>query len=387
MLFRSDGGHRIRAIRDYKRGKFKVDNRKFIQESEGYREIFLNIDVPIDIKICSSQEAIRIFKDLNETTHVNFIESIMCDDQSEICKYIRSTTTYYPEYSNEAHDLFERITKPVGEVKSKWFEIAPNHRRKWDEYVAIAIIKAAGGGNVNAGQKQIEDIISQEYKGNNILTSSVKNTVARYLDDVYMCQKHALGYKKLNTDRYAAFQLVWFEIFNKNNSFKIEDHEKFMSHFDGAYSIYTGNIDKTYNEKIIEFDGEHQLVKEFIRKNITNFSNSGVQKYCANILLEEMGDLSNCGVIFREEKRSMRTKERNELLSAQGYKCAIDGLPLSLEESVLGHDTPWAKGGKISDGAVIRKTHNVDMGSLTIDEYRKVLDMRKSNKNYTSKSE
>ena len=89
-----DGGHRIRAIRDYKRGKFKVDNRKFIQESEGYREIFLNIDVPIDIKICSSQEAIRIFKDLNETTHVNFIESIMCDDQSEICKYIRSTTTY-----------------------------------------------------------------------------------------------------------------------------------------------------------------------------------------------------------------------------------------------------------------------------------------------------
>ena len=145
-----------------------------------------------------------------------------------------------------------------------------------------------------------------------------------------------------------------------------------------AYSLLTGNVDTTYNNKTIKYDGETYLIKEFVRKNITNFANSGVQKKCAQLLLDEMGE--DIGVIFRDAKRSLTTSEREQKLAIQGYKCAIDGEPLRLEDSVWGHDTAWAQGGELMDGAVIRKTHNRDMGTTTLDEYRMILKLRSEKK-------
>jgi hypothetical protein len=91
-----------------------------------------------------------------------------------------------------------------------------------------------------------------------------------------------------------------------------------------------------------------------------------------------MGKPEDYGVIFRDAKRSLTTAEREQKLAIQGYKCAIDGEKLALEDSVWGHDTAWAQGGQLEDGAVIRKSHNRDMGTTTLDEYRSILEMRKS---------
>ena len=90
-----------------------------------------------------------------------------------------------------------------------------------------------------------------------------------------------------------------------------------------------------------------------------------------------MGKPEDYGVIYRDAKRSLTTSEREQKLAIQGYKCAIDGEKLALEDSVWGHDTAWAQGGELMDGAVIRKTHNRDMGTTTLDEYRMILNMRK----------
>jgi hypothetical protein len=366
-----DGGHRIRALIKFYQNKFPVNKKKFKE-----LDIDLNdFHVALDITTCTSQEAIEKFRNLNQTTPVNPMEMLMCDDQSQICRAVRSLTRYYQEYKNEPHELFEAVFDKHGVEKSKFFDMAPNHRRKWDEYVFLALIKSHGGGNVGAGIPKFYDAVDQEYNGSNIATKTALKNVERFLDDILGVAYQRKPYK-LNTDVFAALQLVWFALYEKNKNFKIDDYTKFYESFLTGYSLLTGNADTTYNNKTIKYGGEIYLIKEFVRKNITNFSDGDVQKECAKYLLEEMGD--DCGVIFRDSKRSLTTSEREQKLAIQGFKCAIDGQPLKLEDSVWGHDTAWAQGGELMDGAVIRRTHNRDMGTTTLDEYRMILEMRKS---------
>jgi len=365
-----DGGHRIRALVKFYQNKFAVNKKKF-------KDLNISLEdfqVALDITTCTSQEAIEKFRNLNQTTPVNPMEMLMCDDQSEICRAVRSLTRYYSEYKNDAHELFETAFDKHGVEKSKFFDMAPNHRRKWDEYVFLAVIKSHGGGNVGAGVPTFYDAVDQEYKGNNIATKTVLKNVERFLDDILGVAYERKPYK-LNTDVFAALQLVWFALYEKNRNFKIDDYKKFYESFLTGYSLLTGNADTTYNNKTIKYDGEIHLIKEFVRKNITNFSSGDLQKECAKLILEKMGD--DYGVIFRDSKRSLTTSEREQKLAIQGFKCAIDGEPLRLEDSVWGHDTAWAQGGELMDGAVIRKTHNRDMGTTTLDEYRMILEMRK----------
>jgi len=371
-----DGGHRIRALVKFYQNKFAVNKKKFKELNVDLN----NFDVALDITTCTSQEAIEKFRNLNQTTPVNPMEMLMCDDQSEICRAVRSLTRYYAEYKNEAHELFETAFDKHGVEKSKFFDMAPNHRRKWDEYVFLALIKSHGGGNVSAGIPTFYDAVDQEYKGNNIVTKTVLKNVERFLDDAAGFAYERKPYK-LNTDIFAAFQLVWFALYEKNKNFKIDDFNRFYEGFMSCYSLLTGNVDTTYNNKTIKYGGETHMIKEFVRKNITNFSNGDLQKEVAKLFYIELGDDPEAyGVIFRDTKRSLTTSEREEKLALQGFKCAIDGEPLRLEDSVWGHDTAWAQGGELMDGAVIRKTHNRDMGTTTLDEYRLILEMRKSKK-------
>ncbi len=371
-----DGGHRIRALVKFYQNKFAVGKKKFKE---------LNIDlnnfqIALDVTTCTSQEAIEKFRNLNQTTPVNPIEMLMCDDQSEVCRAVRSQTRYYAEYQNEPHELFETTIDKHGVEKSKFFDMAPNHRRKWDEYVFLALVKMHGGGNVDAGISKFYESVEQEYKGNNIATKTVLKNIERFLDDVAGFAYERKPYK-LNTDIFAALQLVWFALYEKNKNFKIDDFNKFYEGFMACYSLLTGNVDTTYNNKTIKYDGETHLIKEFVRKNMTNFANGDIQKEVAKLFFVELGDDPEAyGVIFRDAKRSLTTSEREEKLALQGYKCAIDGEPLRLEDSVWGHDTAWAHGGELMDGAVIRKTHNRDMGTTTLEEYRLILEMRKSKK-------
>ena len=369
-----DGGHRVRALVKFYTNKFSVNKKKF----KDYGIDLNDYHVALDVTTCTSQEAVEKFRNLNQTTPVNFMEMLMCDDQSEICRHVRSFTRAYSEYDNEPHTLFETVFDKNGTEKAKWFDMAPNHRRKWDEYAFLVILKAIGGGNISAGQAQIEDLIKQEYEGNNTVSKKVLTVVDRFFTNVYNVQ--SLRYKKLNTDIFAALQLTWFELYHLNREFKIDDYDAFHESFMAAYSLLTGTADTSYNTETISYDGEKHFLKEFMRKNITNFANSDVQKICAKRILEEMGKPEDYGVIFRDAKRSLTTTEREQKLAIQGYKCAIDGEKLALGDSVWGHDTAWAQGGQLEDGAVIRKSHNRDMGTTTLDEYRSILEMRKQKK-------
>lgn len=366
-----DGGHRIRAFVEAFTNKFKIGN-KFYRELED--QSFIESKIVLEIIVCTSNEATKIFRSRNKTTAVNFIEMIMCDDESVICREVRSLTKYYREYNNDVHPLFEAKRDSKGVLTPDCFDSDVNPRRRWDEYAFVAIIKAIGGGNVDAGQREIETLVANEYKGKNPVSKNVLKTVDRFFDDIAEF-KRVRG-KKLNGDIYSALQLVWFGLYERNPNFEITDSYLFKDKFMEAYSKLTGTSNKVYNNKMIDVgDADNPSlhpIKEYVRANIKNFSNCSLQRKCAEIFLEEMGD--DIGVMFRESKRSLNSREREEMLALQGYKCAIDGKPLKLEDSVWGHDTPWAKGGKLDEGAVIRKSHNRDMGMLTIAQYKFLLE-------------
>jgi hypothetical protein len=372
-----DGGHRIRAFAEFYTNKIKV-NGKYYTEFEDTS--FLSTQIAFEVITCTSEEATKIFRTRNKTTAVNFMEMIMCDDESAICREVRSRTKYYREYKNDVHPVFEAKRNAKGEWTPECFDSDVNPRRKWDEYVFIAILKAIGGGNVDAGQREIEALVHGEYDGKNPVTKNVLKTVDRFFNDVHDF-KYRRG-KKLNGDIFAAFQLVWFALYEQNRDFTFNDRFLFKERFMDAYSRLTGTGNSLYNDKTInvgtEDEPEYVFVKEFVRCNTKNFSNSVVQRQCAKIILDEMG--IDIGITFREAKRSLSTAQREEMLAIQGYKCAIDGEPLELADSVWGHDTAWAKGGELKDGAVIRKSHNRDMGTTTLVEYRMILDLRKNRK-------
>ena len=366
-----DGGHRVRSLRDFFKGKFAVNGKTFNQMDE---LDLTELSVQVCYCVCTSKEATEIFRAINTTTPVNFMEMVMSDDVSKVCKEIRTRTSYIKEYDNVPKPLFDIETDHRGNIKTKCFsEDMPNPRRKWDEYVAIAMIKAIGSGNVDAGQTEIEKLVEADQISKNAL-----NIVDRYLEDAYLFRKNRSnsGSTKFNSDTFAAFQLVWFGLFDRCKGFTISDYGKFTREFMRVYSLLTGSSNTQLDDETIVFKKEKYFLKEFFRKNQKNFSNSAVQVECFEQFMK-LTDVEKLGVINRTEKRSISSSEREEHLALQGYVCALDGLPLSLEDSVWGHDTPWAKGGRLEDGAVIRNSHNRNMGSMTLDEYRVVLQWRK----------
>ena len=358
-----DGGHRCRALAAFYQNKFAVRNQVF-------KSMDVNLDefmITIDSRICTCEEAAELFRAINTVTPVNFIEMVMCNEVSEICKLVRSRTKAYVEYGNDPLPIFETTIKNDGKnVACHWQDGLVNPRRKWDEYVFVAFLKAMGGGNVAAGERQIEP-----YSESGTITKAALSVADRFFEDLLKIRK-CRG-KVYNNDIFSALQLVWFGFYEKNKAFKINDYDAFTKSFMHAYSKLTGKSDRSLEDTIIQFNGAPVLIKEFVRKNTKKYANADAQKKCFELLYDLMGDT---GVIFRDENRSVNSNVREEMLALQGYVCAIDGLPLTLEDSVLGHDTPWAKGGSTVDGKVIRKTHNRDMGSVTIVEYRELLRLR-----------
>jgi hypothetical protein len=361
-----DGGHRIRALLAFYMGKLVVNGKKYLDMDDFDLS---SIIVPVDIRECDAHEATELFRKINTTTPVNFMEMVMSDEESEVCQFIRTQTMNVKEYGNDTHPLFDYKMNSRGDWEVGHFNTAPNPRRKWDEYVAIALIRALGGGLVDAGQPEIEKVAANHPP----LTEVGKKAVIKFLNDARDLRTSKFMSNKFNTDTFSAFLVYWFGIYGENRNFSVKD-KSFYKDFMVTYSKLTGMGNEVATETI-EYEGERYFLKEFVRKNIKNFSNSEVQQVVYGIFKQYAnGD----GILFRDSKRSLSSSESESLLAAQGFVCAIDGLPLELKDAVFAHDTAWSKGGKseLDNGAIIRANHNRDMGTTTLEEYRLLLQMR-----------
>ena len=371
-----DGGHRCRALKAYYTGKILVDGEKYIDSDLDLNQVKL----AVDLRVCTAKEASVLFKAINTTTPTNFMEMIMSDEESRVCEYIRRQTSYVREYGNEPHPVFEKNIKPDGKVVvPNWIDDQPNPRRRWDEFVAIAIIRSISKGLVDAGQTEIEKLVDNNVE----ISSAVKAQVAHFLDAMLGLRKFRKF--QLNDAVFSAFSVYYFGLVGKYGKFNITNEPDFYGTFMSTYTRLTGKQDRGLEKITLEYKDNVYFIKEFVRKYRRHSADSTAQK----IVFDLFTKYANCdrmGITVLDSTRSLSKVEREEALAAQGYVCAIDGLPLDLNDAVFGHDTPWSKGGRsdLDNGAMIRNEHNRDMGTVTLDEYRMILSMRNNNEQTTA---
>ena len=376
-----DGGNRIRAMRDFQAGRFAVNGKNYRQLSEEEKAALEETELSFSVYTCNDVQATEIFRRLNTVTPVNQIEMIMANDVSKTARAIRERVKSYKEYGyNDIHPIFEIQTKKDGSIKPAHWNTDINPRRKWDEYVGIAFVKTLGKGNVEAGLQAIEELVETDQPE---ISKETCKTVDNFLTDALETVKVMGSTKKLNADVFAAFQAVWFELYERNKVFSIVDYATFAEQFFMAHTELTGLEKNKYDTEVRHFTtgdrntlkSKTEIVKKFARTAIKNFANPAEQHEVAKLYLNDM-DIEDC-VMYRDERRTISKDQKFEMLAKQGFRCAIDGDPLSIDDAIFGHDTAWAHGGKIDGGAIIRKVHNVEMGTTTLDEYRMILKMRK----------
>jgi hypothetical protein len=362
-----DGGHRCRAISAYYNNKLGYNGEKFAESSIDLNDYV----VPFDIRVCDSNQACDLFRTINESTPVNRMEALMANEDSTAATIIRKLTTSYREYGdNKVHRLFARELKS-GVIKSEHFEMEPNHRRKWDEWAAIAFVYLHKAHTDKIGWEDVHSLIEED----RAISKETLKTINRFFDDAV--DFRANRGKKFNGDVWDAFFTIWFGFYNyKSKEFKINDRYAFAKEFVRVYSKLTGTADTSLDDVTIKVNKETHMIKEWFRKEVKNhFSDPFTRKLVFDTFTNYFSDRS---ITYRTEQRSLPTEKREEYLAKQGYVCAIDGLPLELSDSVWGHDTSWAEGGELSEGAVIRKEHNRKMGQTTLEEYRMILQLRKT---------
>ena len=375
-----DGGHRIRAIKDFNNNKFDVNGLRYIDLPDEVQQAFDDIAINITTYVVNNKQATEIFRRLNTVTPVNPIEMIMSNDTSQFAKEIRSRVSFYPEYVNTVHPLFDAAAKNDKAPKPLNWATDVNPRRKWDEYVAVIMIKVINGGNATAGL----DVVAEYVEEDAPISKSKSKLVDRFLDDPLKVRNSVS--RKFNTDTFSALQLVWFALLEKNKNFKIENFDAFAKEFFKAHTFLTGNAVNKFDTEVRKFkinatDKKERIVKEFARRAIKNFANKYNQQEVAALYLDLM-HIANV-VTFRDVVRSVSRDKKFEMLANQNFLCAIDGLPLEIDDAIFGHDTPWSKGGLSDDAVIIREEHNKDMGVMTISEYKAYLEFKTARESMT----
>lgn len=393
-----DGGHRIRAIQLFKDDKFKVFGYTYSEHLDnylnypgechpGFIHFLKEYKVLVEIYECSEKQAGELFKSRNKSTPVNDMEMIMSNETSYVARKIRSMVSRYKEYKNSIHNIFIEVKKNDGEEKPKYWSSEFNPRRKWDEYVAVIALKVIGRSNVSSKYSDIDEYVNQsslimeqgsyeEVEEHVKSVDSVFKSVEKFFDGFLEVIKHSKR-GTINGHFFGAYQAVYFRLLetceSSGNLLKIGDVKGFAKRFSQYHSKLAGNTQNQYDDDLrtFKFSGKYDSVKSFCRKNGIAFASPEKQNDTADVYIQEAG--LERFVTKLDKRRTVSKKTKREMLADQDGLCFIDGLPLELEDAIFGHDTPWSEGGRIEEGKIIRKSHNVNMGTMSIQDYKNYL--------------
>ena len=345
-----DGGHRSRALRDFEENKIVSQYGKINQIDDKEVNDFFDTQETVVIFRCTSKQATKIFRTINTVTHVNEMEKIMANEDSEVSDYIRRNTASYAEYKNQPHELFSvKIKRGTDNlvVPSNFSQQNINPRREWDELVAVVLVKClAGMKNVDAGYSVIETLVDEDEP----LSDSVKKKVKTTLSDALKVLKFAKksSYTKVS---FGVFQLVYFEIMGQGG--RIIDFDKFSRLLWAA----NAKLDRKYDDSSFSI----MSVKKA-------FAKGAEQSALAKEYIKEMGDLED--VVNFSPRTASLTQKYNEL-AEKGFVDA-DGNILEMKDAEWSHLIPHAEGG--TEATMERKSLNHI--NLTLEEQLLIKKLR-----------
>ena len=369
-----DGGHRKRSLWDYLNDGFEVNGKFFSELSDKEQEDFLNIE--LDFTIYDELDAASkgwIFRTVNMTTDVNFIERLNSYGDIPIANYIRETVRRIPQIENPSHDLFDHHTSNTDPEKYIFRYLSfDNDRLKQDHAFARIVYRYITSPEELLGgapDKEIQEMYENE-KITKDAISKVKNKIKLQLDFTRVMadyRKKKFSGKGLSQHDFKVLSYLYFYLVDTYKIFEIKDYEGFFKSF------------ATANSKLMNKDGEYAKivhkpsgysVQIMYKKYIAAPWDTKKLSMALSYLVGEMGDIEEF-LTVKDPVRDFTRLEKEARLAEQDFKCAVDGKPLDWKDAHAAHIKSHKKGGKTvySNLVMVRAKYNEEMGTMDFNDY------------------
>ena len=368
-----DGGHRKRAILAYLNNEFAVNGKLFRQLDKEEQEQFLDLKLSFCYyEYLENAAKGRIFRTLNTTTDVNFIE--MCNSYGDIAiaNLIRQTSRLVPQINNSFHELFGFTIGSKDTPNYKYLNF-DNDRLRIDHMVArICYRYYTSGGELLGGSS--DDDIESMYMDTSIdidQTERLKTKLDTHFDFLrLMADYRKIKYGKgLSQHDFKVLSYLYFYILDNYGSVNLKDPQKFYEKFAAANGKL---LNKTGEYKDIPHTVSGYTVPVMYSKYIGAPGHTGMIKMALQYLIKELGDIESF-LDIRHTKRSFNTMEKETKLAEQKFVCAVDRQELNMSDAHAAHIIAHSNGGQTvySNLVMVRAIYNQEMGTMNFDDYMK----------------
>lgn len=383
-----DGGNRKRAIIGFYSNNFPLhksslfgaayfrDLPKDVQKN--FRDYTLRF---IQYGELNDEEIGRMFRNTNNTTHVNHQEMMNSFGQNKVAVLVRRIVRKITEVNNDTHRLFDfTYNRNTGEKQYTYLAFN-NNRLLLEEQVARILCRIVDGERPGLStDKMIEDMYV-EYGEIFDKDEDVYLKIQKKLDQALTffynvadeSRRHRGG-RGLAQYHFSMLGRLYFYMTNRYGQFKVDNYEKFWEQFSIALDKFTG--DKPSRKELIqEPSGNERLCYEAFSKYLkTDIDNKWKYDQTIEWFLQEFDPLDS-SVIPLDPKRVFTQKEIESALIRQEWKDYVDGKSLTLKDAVGAHVVAWSKGGKtqIKNLVVTSKEHNRAMGTMNVEAYKSAL--------------
>jgi len=372
-----DGGHRKRAIRDFFQGKFRVLGRTYSELSDKEKSEFKNYELAFTMYSPLSNEMKgKIFRSLNETTHVNEIEMLNSYGNTPIANAVRETVRVVTRNDGKVsiiHNLFG-LTE-FGNLK--WLS-GDNLRLKQEEFVARVYYTFYKGSKL-CNRTTIK--VQEMYDNPNINMKTLKKKSEKFLDFLYemgKVRRQTLGSGLSNSEKNALLNLYVYLSESFDSDLEATDYVAWYEAFSVVYNdLYYDPKEKWTDIPNLEFEAKDSTIAQLFKDYTRNHDNAEKQTQMVKWMTShpEWENIYEF-TLLKDRNRAFPRWMKEVTLQDQRYTCYIDGLPLDWEDAEAGHMEAHALGGKtvLSNCAMIRKSHNSAMGTMNVLEYKRIYD-------------
>ena len=369
-----DGGHRKRAIWEYFNNKFKVDGKFFKDLSSDKKSEFLKIQLSLTIyKGLDNKTKGRIFRTLNNTTPVNFMEMVNSFGDIPIANYIRETVREVTGIDNSYHALFECWNTDKG--VSYRFMSFDNDRLKQEHIFARFVYRYMKHPNNLLGGTEDKEI--QALYESNVSQEEIALCHKKIMEHLDFLRKIADKRKKKNNGKglsqhdFKALSYLYFHLKDTIGDFKIDDYLEFFNRYWKANGNLLDDSPKAKYTKDIHVASGYSvqvMYKKYIAAPQTTFKVIEAITYLIKEMEQDIKEL----VIPKDSKRNFSRQQKENKLAIQGGICYIDGKDLDLQDAHAAHIVAHSKGGRTtSDNFVmVRAEHNTNMGTMDLNTYK-----------------
>ena len=377
-----DGGHRKRAIWAFLNDKFRVNGFLFSEMEQSEKDWFLSLPLTFTVyKPLGTEKKGKIFRNLNKTTDVNFIEMVNSYGNIQIANYIREKVRFIPQINNPHHLLFQFHSSPAGEIIYDYLAF-DNDRLKQDHLFARIVQRYITSPNDLLAGTSDEDIETM-YKENPTVTPAINNKIEAHLDFLRMmadCRKDILK-KPPGLHDFKVLSLLYLYLVDTYKVFNITDYTEFFEKFATANEALRNKVGKfsniahyTVNQKTGNYEKSGYTI-QLMYNRYTNAPTHPTKPVSAiSHLIKEMGDIESL-LELKDPKSNFSMAEKRAKLAEQGFVCDIDGLKLDMKDAHAAHIVAHAKGGKTvySNLSMVRAKYNIDMGTMDLNTYKETL--------------